>query len=74
VLRATSSFRYRVTAAVGGKPQRVMCVRACPNSFRLPSPRAVIDYIYISSKIAIILASAVLSVVEFLCKGRGSAF
>jgi len=56
-LPATSyQCRHRVTAAVGGKEQRVMCVRACAISIRLPSPRTVIGYIYINSKITAILA------------------
>jgi len=44
-------FRHRVAAAVGEKQQRVMCVRACAISFRLPSPRSLTGCIYINNKV-----------------------
>jgi len=46
-------FGHRVATALGGKQQRVMCVRACAISVRLPSPRALTGDIYINSSNAL---------------------
>jgi len=61
-------FTFRessVAAAIGGKQERVMCVRACAIGVRLPSPRILIGYVYINSKIVLLTAMIIVAFLPF---------